>query len=208
MEILVGLCIGLALTTVRPIARSIGEVRRRARARRRMLDGAHSVADRSLVTMTGTVRLIGEPLLAPLSGTACVAHRSRARMYAHNSSAFARRLIGEEARVASIPFALVTSDGELIVDGKHVELAIRPRAVQVREIAREIAFLREVGLTKDPANTSFDEVVIAAGMQITVHGIAQVETTAAAAGEVEYREAPSRTRLIGDEHHPLTISEA
>ncbi|MGE5185635.1 MAG: hypothetical protein ACM31C_26420 [Acidobacteriota bacterium] len=208
MEIVIALCIGLAIASIKPISRTVGEARDRARARRRMREGEDAVSDLALVTVTGTVRVLGEPLVAPLSGTPCVAHRSRARTFKHDSPVFARKLVAEEVREAAIAFALATGDGELIVDGEHVELAIKPTPVEVRSADREIAFMRDVGLTKDYANTSFDEIVITAGMTITVHGIAQVEPTAAGAGETDFREAPSRTRITGDDAHPLTISEA
>jgi hypothetical protein len=208
MEIVVGMCIGLAIVSIKPIARVVADARERARMRRRMRDGEPEVSDLALVTVTGMVRAIGEPLSAPLSGTPCVAHHSRARLYKHDSPIFARKLLFAEAVDAAVPFGLVTADGELIVDAKDVDIAIKPRAVAARSIEREVAFLREVGLTQDPANTVLDEVVITDGMTITVHGIAQVEPIATGAGETDFREAPSRTRLTGDAQHPLTISDA
>lgn len=207
MEIVIGLCIGLAIATIKPISRVVGDAAERARMRRRMKDGGHAVTDLSLVTVTGTVRALGESLVAPISGTRCVAYHARARLYKHDSPAFARKLLFQQVVDKAVAFTLVTDDGELIVDGKDVEIAIKPREAAARSIDREIAFLRDVGLTQDPANTLFDEAAIVEGMQITVHGIAQVEA-AVTGGETAFREAPTRTRIIGDERHPLTIGRA
>jgi len=192
------------LATVPPLVRAITELKRRTRARKRMAAGVPTLSDRALVTVTGTVRVLDATLIAPLSGTTCVAHQSRARVYAKDSRFGVRRLLDEQARDEMTSFLLSTAAGEVIVSGSAAVLAIRTSSIIPRRIDRERAFLRAVGLDDDPRNASFDQVVILEGMKLTVFGVSLVEVTP---GESYYRETATRTRLTGDESHPLTIRE-
>jgi hypothetical protein len=194
--------IAAALTIARA-AHAIAQLARaRVRLRKRLAMGSPTLADGALVTVTGTVQLLGKPLIAPLSGNPCVAHQSRARVY--DASSGPKQLIDEQVRHGLTPFVLVTQSGEIVVAGTAADLAIRPSPVIPRRMERERAFLREVGHHDDIMRASFDEVLVAEGMKITVFGVSLVELTP---GESHYRETASRMRLTGDESHPLTIRE-
>jgi hypothetical protein len=205
--ILLGLCGGAMIPG---ISRGIGELHKRRRAKQRMDAASLSLGDHSVVTVRGRVRLLGKSLNAPLSGSPCVAHCSRARIYSQRSRGRigVRQAIDDEVLREMVPFVLSTRDGDLMVDGTIAEIAIRPSPVIPRRLDREIEFLRALGFEADPANAGFDEVLITEGMKITVHGVARIEVSAETSDEVHYRDAPKRMRLTGDESHPLTISDA
>lgn len=189
--------------------KGLAELRHRAEARKRMRAALQSLDDHAVVTLRGKVRALGNQLEAPLSGTACVAHRSSVRIYGgrRKSAVGPRRALDDESLCEMVSFALVTADGELIVDGANPELAIRPHPVIPRRLEREAAFLRRIGIDDDPAEAGFDEIVITDGMKVTVHGVARLEVTPSSSEETNYRDAPRRMRITGDDAHPLTISE-
>lgn len=188
--------------------KALQQARRRSVSRKRMLLGKASLEDTELVTISGTVQLIGEPLLAPLSGTRCVAHQTRARGTTVTSSftPLLRVRVLDDGIVKSemVPFTLATEQGDVLIDGSRADLAIRPRSIVPRDLAREQEFLRTIYLQLPPGDVTFDEVVVEPGAKIKVHGIAVVE---AIPGDAMFRETPTRTRLVGDDAHPITISE-
>ena len=184
-------------------AKALGEVSRRAAARKRMAAGQRELDDAALVTMTGTVHAIGEPIVAPASGTPCVAHLTRVRVKGR-ATRRAKIERQEIVRVELVPFRLETTDGDVIVDGTTADLAIRPRAIVPRRIEHEARFLRTLQITIPPDSIELDEVVIEPGARITVHGIARIEVTP---GEAGFREVPTQKKLVGDDHHPITICE-
>lgn len=174
-----------------------------------MRSGQRTIVDHALVTLTGTVRLLAEPLLAPLSGTPCVVHRSSAQLYRTTTGIRRgrRELVASHVEVEMIDFALETSEGVVLVVGTSAEVTIRPARVVPRQIDREARFLVRTGLGGTPTDGAFDEVVIEPGAKISVHGVARIEADPAAAGaaEVDYRNAPTSVRLEGDATNPLTI---
>ena len=169
----------------------------RAQARKRMLAGTPDVSDNALVTVTGTVRIVGTPLVAPLSGTECVVHSTRARPKAGPGGAY--------VRTETVRFVLVTPTGDVIVDAKRVELPIRPGAIVPRRAELERKFLRDLEVSADADTLSFDEIRIVAGQKIKVHGVARVQR---GDGEAGYREAPHELRIVDDDQHPVMIAEA
>lgn len=177
----------------------------RARGRARMARGATTLADGELVTLRGTVRALEQTLVAPLSGTVCVLHRSAARIV--DGFGPISQSGGEIARVDMVDFVLETRDGEVIVTGRTAEVTIRPGRVVPRQMEREAAFLAAHGVLAHAKQMSCDEVVIEPGAKIVVHGVARVVTTPGDGGERGYRDVATKTRLVGDEAHPLTIGE-
>lgn len=179
----------------------------RARARRRLAAGSCAIADHAIVTLTGTVRAIGEPLVAPLSGRRCVLHSSLGRVFedtAHN-----RLFIAIDERVMR-PFELETRDGKVLVDGIEAELAIPRSPLIPRRLEREIEFLEAHNQPRSYLRyTVFEELVVASGDRIAVQGMAVVEADRSEAAERGYRDdAPIRIRLIAHADHPLTIGRA
>jgi hypothetical protein len=201
----VALVVGVAA-----LAKAIRAVEQRAGARQRMRSGQRTIADRAVVTLRGTVRVFAEPLIAPLSGTPCVLHRSAARVYTtgRGLGRVYRVVDGEYVSVEMAEFILDTREGPVIVSGTEAEVTMRPGAIVPRQLAREAAFLRSAGDGSDPRTAAFDEVVIQPGAKIEVHGVAQIEVDDAANGERGYRDAPTKTRIVGDAAHPLTIASA
>lgn len=199
----------LAIAATGVAVKALREAHHRTRARKRMAAATSDFDDTALVTIRGKVQLVGEPLIAPLSGRICVAHQTRARLIGKAVPGGLlmgglRTVAGEYVRVEMRPFRLATRDGDVIVEGAKPELAIRPRPVIPRKLDRELAFLRESEYEATPDEMTFDEVVIEPGATIKVHGIARVEI---ASGEAQFREAPRIRKLVGDDRHPLTISE-
>jgi hypothetical protein len=179
---------------------------RRARARHRLRSGATQIRDHDVVTLVGTVRPLATQLTAPISNRACVCFEVVARVF--NVGLGTHRELAatiEERKLA--PFELVTTDGVVQVDGESADVVLPVVPLIPRRLEREIAFLEEHGLAADDAPTaSFDEIVVAAGDRIAVHGVAIVEH-AHAADERGYRDAPTRIRIVAHGEHPLTIGK-
>jgi hypothetical protein len=172
----------------------LSQVLARSEVRRRVREAPHMLVDHSVVTLVGTVRAIGEPLIAPLSGRACVVHRSTAR---GGDSSF--------TQCELVRFTLVTRDGEVIVDGETAEIPDRPSPIIPRKLEREEAFLARHGY-RGGRGTGFEEIVIEPGARVSVHGVVRVEISPPAArGEIGFRDAPTIVRIVGDARNPLTI---
>ena len=178
------------------------EASTRSAQRRRMRSGQRELADNTAVTLIGTVKLVGEPLVAPLSGTPCVAYRSRARERSQGGYMGAMQDTLEWTRQRMTAFVLVTKEREVIVDGEEATLTVRPAPIIPRKIEREVEFMREVAPDFSPRSVSFDEVVITPGTRIAVHGLAQYSVVP---GEAQFRDAPSEVRVVAHANHPLTI---
>ncbi|HEY1810812.1 MAG TPA: hypothetical protein VGG74_00560 [Kofleriaceae bacterium] len=186
--------------------------RRRARAAKLLADPA-TFEDNSAVTFIGTVKVVGEPLIAPLSGKPCVAFRVRARSYRPAaisvgvaSSSF-REIDQQQFVVEMMPFTLVTQHGEIAVDGEICELLIRGGAVIPRSVEREQDLLDQLQILARAADAGFDEACVEPGAQIKVHGLACRELSDRG-GETGFREAPTQIRITGDDAHPIRIDRA
>jgi hypothetical protein len=186
------------------VVRIIAAERERAAKRRRMRAAPREIVDSALVTLTGTVKLHGEPLDAPLSGKRCVAFRVSVRLY-EQTSRRRRRLLEHKFAAAMTPFTLVTDHGDVLVDGSTCDLLLRPAPVIPRKIERDERLMARLDIRGSAADAGFDEALVAEGATIAVHGIAREEVAADGAGETGFREAPRRIRLTGDDTHPLTI---
>jgi hypothetical protein len=186
--------------------RGIRRLRAHIVLRRRLQGGQPVLADNTLVTMTGVVRAIGEPLRAPLSGKRCVLHHSTARV----ATVRGRRRVALDAysQCEMVEFVLDTRDGEVIVAGQTADVTFRPSPLIPRRLDREGAFLKAIGLTVDARSVSCDEIVIEPGMKVAVHGVAHYERSATATDESGFRDAPAVVRLVGHPRHPLTIGPA
>jgi len=191
------------IATLPALTRAVRDSRRRAEVQARMMQVTEGLADHAVVTIRGTVRLAGKSIEAPLSGTACVAHQSRLRVYSAKASFGVRAEIDSDAQSELVAFVLATKDGDVLVEGSSVDIVLPPRPVIPRKLEREAAFMRALGFEQGPADAGFDEAIVVEGMKITVNGIARLEVTAATDGD--YRQAPSRVRVSGDDQHPLTI---
>jgi hypothetical protein len=177
--------------------------KKRMRARARLQSGKSSLTDHAVATVRGTVRALGEPMIAPLSGQACVLYATTCRV--GGGAVVVGSIIRYEQKM--IAFALDTREGEVIVDGVLADLALPTRPIVPRRLERELAFLEARGTEVDMRSATFEEVSVPPGMKIAVHGFVVHEQDTTAIAERGFREAPSRARIISHPDHPLTIGE-
>jgi len=187
---------------------AVREVVRRVRARRRVAAGGRTLEDNALVTLTGTVHPLAPLLAAPLTARPCIAHRTRARVYDPNARSQGRPPVTTHTRSELVRFELRSSAGNIVVDGDRFELDMRLREIRRRYIAREQAFLQGTGLPYHPDSVTCDQAIVAPGQTITVHGVVRVEVATAGAGETGFRDVARAMRIVGDERHPLVITDA
>jgi hypothetical protein len=180
--------------------RELRAARARAAARERLRAGATQIADRTVVTVTGTVRASAPDALleAPLSGRRVVYHRSVVRMRLHDLTLVAAEMV---------PFELETAEGIVRIEGDAADVILPPLPVIPRDLERVRRFLAANNeSTEHAAAAGIDEIAIEPGARIAVQGLARVEVDPAGAGERGYREdAPTRVTLEPHPAHPLTI---
>jgi hypothetical protein len=149
------------------------------------------LTDGAIVTVTGTVRAIGKPLVSPLSARSCVLYEAYANIYETSEHAH-RSLAGQIFDRKMVPFELETSLGTITIDDVEAELELLPRPVFPKRVEREVAFLREHGRAPALAHTTgFEETTIDPGALIAVRGEVRIEGEAI------------RLVRVGDE--PMTI---
>jgi hypothetical protein len=159
--------------------------------RRAAAAGSGRLAEGAVVTLTGTVRAVGDPLIAPLSARTCVLYESFANMWRLGEQGI-KALDAQLADKKMVPFALETSLGTVLVDSAVAELELLPRPVFPRRVEREAAFLRAHGHdAKYVHSTDFEEITIDPGALVAVQGIVLI--------------VESEVRLVGNEDQPLTI---
>jgi len=172
----------------------------RARARKRLRDASRELVDGAVVTLTGKVVAKTKLVEAPLSGREGVAYFASARVYTIRP---APKVAVELVESMMVDFELHTKGGIVSVEGDTVQVELRGEPLIPRKLAREQRFLDVHGYqSENAAAAGFDEVVITAGMKISVHGVVQIE---AAPDESTYRETGKKIVLAGHPAHPLTI---
>jgi hypothetical protein len=180
----------------------IRAARRGAAGRARILATPSTLEEGALVTLTGTVALIGEPLISPVGGKRCVAFRATGRVFktssmiptagglpavpllpGHLGGAAGvalsppgkRRSIGQEiSEVRMTPFTLVTRDREIRIDGEECTLPNRNAPIIPRKIELEREFMIRTGLAGEVKDAGFDEVVITERTKVIVHGTVHI----------------------------------
>jgi hypothetical protein len=192
---------------------AINRSRRRAALRAKIAAAPSDFEDNAIVTFVGTVKLVGGPLIAPLSGKPCVAYRAVARAYSLRSTgavmigrSIGRKLEQEVVDVEMISFVLETKSGDVIVEGETCELLLPMLPLIPRKIELEQSFLDRAGVDVYARYAGFDECRIEVGAKIKVHGVSRSEL--ATAGETGFREAPTQIRISGDDAHRLTFDRA
>ena len=162
-----------------------------------------SIENQAVVTVTGTVRIIGEPLISPLSARRCVMFESYANLYewpkeddsegAPDNDETKRVLSAQLSRRRMVPFELVTGIGTVLVDGTEADLELAPTPVFPRRPEREALFLREHERDERLIeNATFEEITVDPDELISVDGLAIVES-------------PTKIRLVADGDTPLMI---
>jgi len=176
-----------------------------ARARRRLARGTATIADRAIVTLTGTVRAPAGALTAPLSGRECVAYHATASLYdlLHHARVPVATL--EEHRMTG--FELEHDGTVVLVHGDRAELDQLPAPLIPRDLELERAFVVRHGHPAERArHGGFEEATIAAGDRVRVQGLAMIE--ADPMGERGYRDGVGQVRIVGHPAHPITIGRA
>ena len=168
--------------------------------RRRNLKRSAPLVEGEIVTVTGTVRPLAPMLEAPLSGHACVLHRSRARVVDARGV-----VLGEPTESAAVPFVLDTPRGSITIDERQPAITCAADRIADVDAARVRAF-RARNLPDSNASAMFDEVVIKPGATISVRGVVTLERELDSATERGYRDdVPVRTCLISAAQQPLQI---
>ena len=171
--------------------------------RARAMATSEALREGELVTITGVIRAVGEGLVAPLTGRACLAYRARAQVF--TASAVPSSL-GEPREAGAAPFVITTPRGEIRVEATP-ELDGAREAIVERSREREVAFLARHGFPRDAHPvTTFDEVAIPAGATIKIRGVVHLERDPGAADERGFRdEAPVVATLVPVPGKPLMI---
>jgi len=187
----------------------------RRRVRRELSDRpalGTETPDGTVVRVTGTVRVRDTTIVAPLSGIECVAARARVTSGVHAKG---------EAR-SNEWFAIVSfvleRDGEppVVVEGVHARLDLPAEKLKTAkhgspELVRREQLLLQLGIKRIAWRGGFEEVVVTAGMRVSVAGLMMlgVPTAPAAASELGFRDQPPATiRLVGSATYPLVIGAA
>jgi hypothetical protein len=187
----------------------------RARARRRLHDGAPVGGEHDAVTLTGTVRLVGPPLRAPLSGRPCALYlasvslrdgRDRLSSLLADDE-FVHPLVIHESKMRA--FVLSTAQGEFLILGDEPTLAFELPAPRAPPADLTLAFLERWNVPAEQRQHAheFRELVVEAGEQISVNGVLtqEAQLDASPAG---YRASARQACLRGRPDRPLTIGPA
>lgn len=154
--------------------------------------------ENKVVTLTGTVRVVGKSLESPLSARTCVMYETFASLYEwpkdeDSEGPKEKSLAGQISKREVVPFELVTSIGVVKIDTTDADLELAPTPVFPRFPEREAKFLREHD--KDERlveNATFEEVTVDPDSLISVHGLAIVD-------------ADDTLRLVPDGDNPIVI---
>ncbi|HWO23910.1 MAG TPA: hypothetical protein VNO30_34445 [Kofleriaceae bacterium] len=178
----------------------------RWRARWRLRGHAPLDADAregDLVAAAGVVRPLDETLIAPLSGRACVAYRSRIRL---GLGGYAPR---ETMQVR--PFVLDLGDEEIVVAGDRAIFGLAPLWLWPLDPGRERSFLaRHAVSARDTAWTAgrLSEVTLELGARALVGGtlVLVPRDEPPAHGELGFRDPPPPSqRIVGSRARPLVF---
>ena len=156
-------------------------------------DDESEIHDGQQVTLTGTVRILGEPLISPLSARRCVLFETYASLYEEQAANAPKALVGQLSKRGMIPFELDTSLGRILIDATEADLELAPTPVYPRMPEREALFLREHD--KDERlieQATFEEITVDPDALVSVQGKAMVES-------------PTKIRIVGAPDRPLVI---
>ncbi len=164
--------------------------------------------DGEVARFVGTVRAVGEPLRAPLTGRLCVAYRVEAK--SHRDRKYERIVAAE---LEAVPFVMEGASGRAIVDPRdaEVQMAFDHCRVAGRRDSAELAEHRWLAARVVGARTHADdrltylESVLEVGEPVAVLGHGTLETDPDAPGGS--RDAQKRVRLASTAAFTLRISD-
>jgi hypothetical protein len=186
-----------------------------ALARRRLHAGMPVGGEHDAVTLTGTVRVNGPPLRAPLSARPCALYAASAVL--RNTRKGLASLLADDDFVNPFvlrktemgPFVLATPQGEVLVVGEEPTLAFDPPAPRSWPEQATFAFLGHWSLSDEDCDNveELRELIVQAGDRISVHGVLTKEALVDGAPS-GYRATEQQLCLRGVPNHPLIIGPA
>lgn len=146
----------------------------------------------------GIVRPLDETLIAPLSGRACVAYRSRVWQGFGDAS-----IAPPRETMQARPFVVDLGEDEVIVDSQHAIFGLDPIRLP-RDRERERSFALRHGLR---AAAWFSEVAIEVGARVAIGGtLVLVPRDEPPLGELGFRDPPPPSqRIVGNRARPLVV---
>jgi hypothetical protein len=153
--------------------------------------------DRQVVTVTGTVKVVGDGLISPLTARRCVLFEAYANLYEWQKEGEENHkvLAGQLAKRQMVPFELETSVGTVTIDGTEADLELQPTPVFPRIPEREARFLREHERDERLIeNATFEEITVDPDELISVQGLVVIDP-----------QSPTRIRLVADGDRPLVV---
>lgn len=162
---------------------------------------AADTAEGRRVQMTGIVEVIGEPLIAPLTGQPCVASDTRYRAGGGNQRNVKTPVSSLVVDRQIQPFVIVRGAQRIVVDGAAAEILV-PKS-KLTSTQRQFSFLAQHGLHHTWGTLS--ERSVAPGQRVTVCG-SLLRDGVEAAADLAFREARPVLKLVGSKAHPLVIA--
>jgi hypothetical protein len=188
-------------------------VRRQLRA---LPEAGPTVSAGTEVRISGIVRALDTPLLAPLSRQPCVLYRARVRAFGGNGSGTSMQRqappklprVGEDFRLQRF---LVDrgAAGTVVVDSEAAELALPRTPRRALQADQCSAFQVRHGIHHS-FRPVIEEIVLSPGATVTIAGFAMFDVEAPGGSpELGFRDAPPPTlRITGSRAHPLRIARA
>jgi hypothetical protein len=181
------------------IFRFVGDGRRARHMLARTYPLGATTPEGTVAKITGSVRVLAQPLVAPLSDRPCVVYRSYAAFRIARTNT-------PHVDIGDSQFAVDTADGPVLVDSAHAVLDVEPVRLEVTKARRE-QFRVRLGLPV-ATRAGFTEYIVSPGDEISVIGLMMVDPATDAPGDERgFREAPpGQRRLTGNPEHPVVIS--
>ncbi len=149
--------------------------------RRTRVTPVDKLVDGQLACVVGKVELVGDPLVAMITRTPCVAFDTTVQFFAGNNFTVPERV---DVTRRLVPFDVVDATGRVRIDAPQAALCNKPAS----------------------RNERFEERLIAPGTTIRIVGSVRIEPERSTTGEHHYREAGAVTAtLTGTTKYPLLI---
>jgi len=159
--------------------------------------------------VVGIAQALGDTLIAPITGRACVYYEVYEMRVANRNKRRAEARVLHERR--GVPFLLLDGEVRAIVDPCHAEFVVDVDADTASGTfdvpSRAVLLARHRQPSAHYKTRRYEEAVIAVGETIAVFGTAVLELDPEAAPSGYRDELPRRIRLSGSQRLPLLISD-
>ncbi|MBA3392097.1 MAG: hypothetical protein H0T89_05605 [Deltaproteobacteria bacterium] len=198
-------------------------IRRKLRATKQCAIGNLANAARGPRRIAGMVVAVGDPLIAPLTGRACVSYETQVvRAVGLGLDWDIKFQVVLEKRC--VPFLIDDGTGSVVVDTAHAELLLgtdvdrwsseRDADAAAENAAAENAFLARFGQRRRgllfEKRLHFTESIIEVGERIAVMGVPVHEPEPSTSSDSPYREyptEPSRPRMARSSRSALVVTD-